>query len=64
MADKAEPSALIPFLDQVDHVFGWTGVSVRFPNSWKLTTAEVDLCIQKQIDSYLQRSEKRKKGKQ
>lgn len=30
-----------PFLDLVDPVFGWTGISYRFPFSWRWTAGEV-----------------------
>jgi hypothetical protein len=30
-----------PLLDQIDPVFGWTGVSHLFPSSWQYTAGEV-----------------------
>lgn len=30
-----------PFLDQIDPVFGWTGISTSFPSSWRWTAGEV-----------------------
>jgi hypothetical protein len=32
---------MLSLLDTIDPVFGWTGISCRFPNSWKLTAHEV-----------------------
>ncbi len=39
----------IPLLLQIDPVFGWTGISFRFPNSWRLTAGEVAEYIDRQI---------------
>jgi hypothetical protein len=39
----------IPLLLQIDPVFGWTGISFRFPNSWRLTADEVAEHIDQQI---------------
>lgn len=32
---------MIPLLLQIDPIFGWTGISTRFPDSWKWTPGEV-----------------------
>jgi hypothetical protein len=40
---------MLPLLDTIDPVFGWSGISFRFPNSWKLTIYEVTEHIDRQI---------------
>ena len=39
---------MLPLLDTIDPVFGWSGISFRFPNSWKLTADEVAEHIERQ----------------
>jgi hypothetical protein len=40
---------MLSLLDTVDPVFGWSGISFRFPNSWKLTAGEVAEHFDRQI---------------